>query len=313
MPSYSNPEWPKSGGNISIEGNSEAKPGTTIELDGVGKRFNGNAYISGVIHEIKNGNWVSHVQVGLNPEWFTSKKGVSEIPAAGLLPSIAGLQNAVVRKIDKDPEKEFRILVDMPVLKEVKEGIWARLSTLYTTTNQGGTYFFPEIGDEVLIGFLNNDPRYPVILGSMYSKKNKPPINPDTNKNNAQKLIQTRSKLKMMFDDEKKDWLIETPKGNSLELSESAKKVTLKDQNKNIIEMSASGIKIISNGSITMKAKSKISIDGLSINGKAKTSVVLDGTNVTIKAKMQAVLQGLSTQVKASAMAILKGAMVKIN
>ena len=36
-----------------------------------------------------------------------------------------------------------------------------------------------EKDDEVIIGFLNADPRSPVILGSLFSKVNVPPIEPD--------------------------------------------------------------------------------------------------------------------------------------
>ena len=32
-----------------------------------------------------------------------------------------------------------------------------------------GTFFRPEIGDEVVVGFLNDDPRHPVILGMCHS------------------------------------------------------------------------------------------------------------------------------------------------
>ncbi|MCG8331248.1 MAG: type VI secretion system tip protein VgrG [Chitinophagales bacterium] len=300
-------------GSVTFQGSSKVQPGSTIKLGGLGKRFNGTAYVSSVRHKISKGNWETSVGVGLKEEWFTRQYDVSETPAAGLLPAISGLQNAIVKQVYKDPEKEFRVLIKIPVLKEVKEDIWARLSTFYTTTNKGGSFFYPEIGDEVLVGFLNNDPRYPVILGSMYSKKNAPPFTDAQNKNNSQKAIITKSKLKIGFDDQKKDIIITTPKGNTLELSESGKKVTLKDQNKNSIEMSSGGIKVKSNTNITISAKSKITLDAANIDIKAKANLKLNGGLVDIKAKMKAALQGLTTQVKASTVAILKGALVKIN
>jgi len=51
------------------------------------------------------------------------------------------------------------------------DGIWARISTL-DAGKQRGTFFRPEIGDEVIVGFLNDDPRYPVVLGMVNSSAN---------------------------------------------------------------------------------------------------------------------------------------------
>lgn len=298
-------------GTLSFRGDERPKPGSMIKLDGLGKRFNGDGFMSKVEHEIKNGRWITTVTIGLGLKWFGNKEDVSETPASGLVPSISGLQNGIVTQIDKDPNKEFRIKVDVPIFKEKQKGLWARLSTLYTTTNKGGTFFYPEIGDEVVVGFLNEDPRSPVVLGGLYSKKKPPPFTPD--KKNSKKAIVTKSNLKILFDEDKKDIEIVTPKGNSLLLSEGTRKVVLKDQNKNAIEMSAGGIKINSNSNITIAAKGKVNITGANISASAKTSLSLTGLSATVKAKLKATLQGLTTEVKASTMAVIKGALVKIN
>ena len=93
--------------------------------------------------------------------------------AAGVLPAVDGLQIGVVLKLDADPAGEYRIQVNVPVLEAQTEGVWARLLSFYAS-NGFGQYCVPEVGDEVILGYLNNDPCYPVILGSVYSSKQKP-------------------------------------------------------------------------------------------------------------------------------------------
>lgn len=81
-------------------------------------------------------------------------------PAAGLLPGMEGLHTAVVKKLDGDPAEECRIQVELPWLEGDSKLLWARLSTLYATGGSGA-FWLPEPGDEVLVGFVNNDPTHP--------------------------------------------------------------------------------------------------------------------------------------------------------
>ena len=43
-----------------------------------------------------------------------------------------------------------------------------------------GTYFWPRVGDEVLIDFLEGDPDAPIVVGSVYNGTNMPKYNPQT-------------------------------------------------------------------------------------------------------------------------------------
>ena len=132
------------------------------------------------------------------------KKSSAHSPtAAALLPAIQGLQNGVVKKIHEDPDGEFRIQVDVPVIAPTGDGIWARMSHFYATAD-AGCFFMPEVGDEVLLGFLNNDPRFAVILGMLYSSsKKKAPYKAD--QKNTYKAFVTKSQMKIEFEDVKKN------------------------------------------------------------------------------------------------------------
>ena len=133
--------------------------------------------------------------------------------ASGFLPGLQGLHAAVVRKLDGDPLKEYRIQIELPWMDGKNKLLWARLSTMYAT-NASGNFFLPEPDDEVVVGFMNEDPGHPIILGGVYGEKHKPPYEYEA-KNNT-KAIVTREKMRIEFNEEKKVITISTPGKNSI-------------------------------------------------------------------------------------------------
>jgi uncharacterized protein involved in type VI secretion and phage assembly len=299
-------------GYVSFTGSTEVNPGKLIKLEGFGARFNGTAYVSKVVHEISNGFWKTEAGFGLDPKTFTDSGQISGPGALGLLPEIAGIHTGKVKKIDTDPDGEYRVQVDLPVIKESGDGIWARLSNLYASSDVG-MYFYPEVGDEVILGFLNNDPRFAVILGSLYGKKNKPPFTPDDK--NQNKGIVTKNKLKLTFDEEKKIIIIETPGGQKVTLDDENKALNLEDQNDNSIKLDDSGITLSSKKDISLSAKGKVSLDATgNIEISSKGDVSIKGNNINSKANIALSAQGsASAELKASGNVTVKGAMVMIN
>ncbi|MEO1049699.1 MAG: type VI secretion system tip protein VgrG [Bacteroidota bacterium] len=299
-------------GTAKFQGNAGAKPGVTMEVDGVGDRFNGTMYITGVHHEISKGNWTSEARIGLPAAWFSETPDIVAPPASGLLPGTQGLQVGKVKQLDQDPDGETRIMVTFPLMQDDSNGVWARLSNFYATKT-AGSFFIPEIDDEVVVGFLNDDPRYPIILGSLYSSNIAAPYTPTAD--NYTKALVTNSKLEVNFDDEKKVIVIKTPGGNSITLSEDAKSITIEDQNSNKVELGSSGITMDSPKNIAITAKGTIDIDAtgtLTISSKADVSV--KGLNVNNTANVGFTAKGnASAELSASGQTTVKGAMVMIN
>lgn len=62
-------------GTVKFQGSSLVLPGTMVTLAGLGKRFNGDAPVSGVAHEISEGNWITEVTIGLPPAEFATHPG----------------------------------------------------------------------------------------------------------------------------------------------------------------------------------------------------------------------------------------------
>lgn len=291
-------------GKVKTVGFPNAKPDTLVELKGMGRRFNGLAYVSGVRHEMLGGTWYTYMQLGLESQWFYQVTDIGERPASGLLPGVNGLQIGVVVQLKDDPKGEDRILVKTPTIDSQSEGIWSRIATLDAGNNRG-SFFRPEIGDEVVVGFLNDDPRDPIVLGMLNSSAKPAPLKAEDE--NHHKGFFTRSQMKVTFDDEKKIINLETPGGNKIIISDEDKGITLKDQNGNTMTMNDSGISIKSPKDITLEATGKLTL-------KAKNDISVEGLNVQVKANAQFKAQGnAGAEVSTSAIAILKGSLVQIN
>jgi len=283
-------------GRVKCKGTHTVKPGMIIKLEGVGDRFNGKAFVSGIQHFIAAGDWQLNIQFGLDPDWFTETVEINDNPSAGLLAAIHGLQTGIVTQLENDPDGEDRIKVRLPIISSSEDGIWARRSTL-DAGKERGSFFLPEIGDEVIVGFINDDPRDAIVLGMVHSSSLNAPLT--ASDSNPQKGYVTRSKMKMIFDDEKKSFTLETPAGKKIIVDEDAGEIKLTDENQNSLVMDSNGISISSNGKIEIKAQQDITLEGLNINTKAQAQFSVEGT--------------ASTEVKASGTLTLKGSVVQIN
>jgi Rhs element Vgr protein len=283
-------------GRVKFQGFTGVKPGNMIELKGVGERFNGNVFVSGVRHQINPENWETDVQFGLSDQWFYKNKDIVDNPAAGLVPNIYGLQIGTATQLEEDPDGENRVLVKIPIIDNQNNGLWARVATLDAGENRG-SFFLPEIGDEVIVGFVNDDPRDPVILGMLNSSAKPAPLVAEDANN--EKGFVTRSEMKMIFNDGKKSIAIETPAGKKVTIDEDAGVITIEDENGNKAEFSSGGITIESAADLIMKAAGDVKIEG---------------TNITVSANAQFKAEGSAgAEMSTGASAVVKGSVVQIN
>ena len=272
-------------GRISTPGTGDIHPMEVMEVAGVGKRFNGKTLITGVRHQVDVSGWQTDVQFGLSAERFASQRDIIDPPAAGQLPGVNGLQIGVVDKFEEDPDKEFRVKVILPGIDETKGAVWARLASPQAGKERG--YFFrPETGDEVVVGFFNDDPRQAVILGAMFGSKNTPPKDLSTlTKDNIDKGIVTKTGSIIHFiDDKKAAILIATPKLNKVLLDDDNEMVEITDQHGNAITMNKDGIQI--------KSVKDLKIDG------SKGNVEIKAKALTINASGKVEIKGSAVDVK---------------
>ncbi len=269
--------------------------GDMLELAGMGARFNGRALVSGVRHEFGGGTWTTELQFGGEPRWFLGQHPPAP-PAAALIPPVSGLQIGIVTALAGDPDGEERIQVRMPLIGADEEGLWARLASLDAGNNRGAI-FRPEIDDEVVLGFLHDDPRQAVVLGMLHSSAKPTPI--AASDDNHQKGFVTRSGIAVRFDDDKVSVTIQTPNGNTVTLSDDDGGIRLADENSNTLVLNADGITIESASDINIKAGGDVNIEGVNTNAKASAQFKAEGS--------------AGAELSSSATAVLRGSMVQIN
>lgn len=315
-------------GSASFKGSAKVKPGTIIEFKNV-STLSGPAYISSVDHSLEGGNWTTSVGLGLSAEWFTEKVGIQGPGTAGPVSGNSKLTIGKVKQLDQDPDTQYRIMITLPLMQDDNEGVWARLSSYYATSS-AGSFFIPEIEDEVIVGFLNDDPGTPVVLGSLYSSSNKAPS--DLTKDNYTKALITKALNKMEFDDENKVITITTPGNNQAVMSDKDKSVTIKDQNSNSIVMnedgitikdkngnkivlSSSGIEINSASDVKISASQNIKASATSnLDLSATQNVSISGLQISNSANTAFKATGNATaELSSTGQTTIKGAMVMIN
>lgn len=302
----------KINGKVKFSGQGTLNAGDVFTLKGVGDRFSGPVFVSAVKHEYADGDWTTEATLGMPSGWYAARvSGVqsgsvignrgnvaastgSANHATGLLSMMQGLQIGVVNSLD-DPLNEFRVQVKLPSVNAREDGIWARVATLDAGNNRG-TFFRPEIGDEAIVGFLNSDPSYAIILGMLHSSALPSPINQTAD--NKEKGLQTREGIRLIFDDGNKTVKLETPSGKRLTLSDNAGIVKIEDDSDNAVIFNNSGINMASAKDIAIKAQGNISIQGREVSLKGDVSVSLDAVSISVNG---------------SGTTELKGAMVKIN
>lgn len=255
-------------GRVSVPGRTDIALLDTLEIKGISQRFDGKALVTGIGHRVTAGSWVTDIQFGLADQWLLHSNEANSLPASGLLPGISGLHIGLVLELGEDPDKELKVKVQLPMLKQDANTLWARLGS--PDAGMGRGYFFrPEVGDEVVIGFVNDDPRQAIILGSLYSSKNSSPERfgkPDDK--NIGKGIASKKGMVIGFDDDKTIVYIETPGKNTIKLDDDGKKIQLDDQHGNSIIMDENGITLKSAKDFKLEAGGNVEIKGAKVDIK---------------------------------------------
>jgi Rhs element Vgr protein len=254
-------------GRVQVEGIGDIKPLDIIEIAGIGDRFNGKALVTGVAHHVDGNGWSTEVQFGLAADGLAQRRDIADAPAAGLLPAVNGLQIGIVDSFEDDPDKELRVRVNLPAFDQQK--IWARLASPDAGVGRG--YFFrPEAGDEVVVGFFNDDPRQAVVIGALYSSRNGPPdAFRQLTRDNIDKGIVTRTGSTIRFvDNSRSAIVIETPRANKVTLDDDAATIEIADQHGNVVTMSRDGVEIKSVKDLKIDASGNVEIKGAKIDLK---------------------------------------------
>jgi uncharacterized protein involved in type VI secretion and phage assembly len=175
-----------------------------------------------------------------------------------------------------DPDGQGRVQVSLPWSPDAGGAsylAWARMATMMGGANRG-SWFIPDVGDEVLVVFEGGDPRRPYVVGGLWNGSDKPPESMDSGGHNNKKVICSRNGVKVTLDDTDgtEQLVAETPGGQRLTLHDGPGSVTIEDVNGNTVKLEAAGITITSSAKVTINAAdAEITAATLSVNAGMST------------------------------------------
>lgn len=197
-----------------------------------------------------------------------------------------GVYPAVVRD-NVDPEGQGRVKVTLPwapdTLTDQYEA-WARLATLMGGDKRG-SWFIPDVDDEVLVVFEAGDVRRPYVLGGLWNGRDKAPESMDGGGKNFKKVLKSRNGVTVTLDDSdgREQFIAETPGGQKLTLKDGPGTIELADSNGNSLKMEASGITLTTSASLTINASTMtVNASSVTVTGPTTLSATLTvGASIT--------------------------------
>jgi uncharacterized protein involved in type VI secretion and phage assembly len=137
---------------------------------------------------------------------------------------------------NQDPENRGRVEIEFQHIEGLTK-TFARVATLMSGAGRG-SWFMPEVGDEVLVAFAYGDVSHPYVLGFLWNDSSKPPSNDP-----RQRLLRSVNTHEIeLFDSQ--------PSLGDLGL------IRIKDAHGNFVELSNGQITIFSPGEIHINAPS---------------------------------------------------------
>lgn len=196
-----------------------------------------------------------------------------------------GAYPALVTEIT-DPDGQGRVKIRLPWSPD-EDGatyeVWARLATFMAGNNRG-SWFIPDVDDEVLVMFEGGDPRHPYVMGGLWNGQDAPPESMDSAGNNYKKVLRSRNGVKITLDDTdgQEQLILETPGGQTVTLKDGPGTITAEDSNGNSVTLETSGVTVNAAAKVTVSASTvEVSAGMVTVNaGMSRFSGVVQADTV---------------------------------
>lgn len=131
--------------------------------------------------------------------------------------------------------------------------VWARVAVPFAG-NKRGAFFIPDVGDEVLVTFTNGDPRYPIVIGSLWNGADKPPET--LNSSVDRWIIVSKNGARITIDETSGSSLVSltTPNGRVVNVSDPDNNIKIDDGAGNSVTLDAQGITIVAGAKVSVQA-----------------------------------------------------------
>ncbi len=158
----------------------------------------------------------------------------------------------------KDPDGQGRVKITLPWSPDTggaRYEVWARLAMLMAGNNRG-SWFIPDVNDEVLVSFEGGDPRRPYVLGALWNGRDTPPDAMDGAGNNHRKVLRSRNGVKITMDDQdgQEKFIVETPGVQKITLKDGPGSILIEDSNGNSVKLETAGVTVTAAAKVTINA-----------------------------------------------------------
>lgn len=168
-----------------------------------------------------------------------------------------GVFLARVTSLD-DPEQRHRVAVRLLAFDAAAQQdaeLWARVVAPFAGDDRGA-YFLPEVGDEVLLTFVQGDVRQPLLVGGLWNGATTAPASIEPGGVNRYKRLRSRNGVTVTLDDQngQEALRLETPGGQRLTLQDGPGSVTIEDANGNRVTLDTSGVSVEAAATVRVQA-----------------------------------------------------------
>ncbi len=264
-------------------GDPAIKAGKKVQIEGVGKNFGGTFMVTSSTHTMRGG---TGYQTSFQISGRSSRTLLELIRQPEARDWSSSLVVGVVTN-NNDPDQMGRVRVKYPSLSDTEESAWARIATP-SAGNARGLLMLPQVNEEVIVGFEHNDPRRPIVVGSLFNGRDKPGAD----------LLQNRDGSFAMLSNEKahmhtkKDFEIKSDQNMIVEITKDEK------------------VKVGGNAEHTATGNNKMKAQ--QFNVEAGSTMTLKGVSVTVEASASLTLKGATVDIQGSGPVNIKGAIINL-
>lgn len=331
------------------DGTAAIRPGRTVQIKGVGVRYNGTYTVTAARHTFSNRGHQTAFTVNARRAGTVAELLNGTRPAQTWNGPVVGIVTNI-----NDPEKQGKIKVKFPWLADDQESHWARIATPMAGKARG-FHFLPEVNDEVLVMFEHGDMRRPIIIGSLWNGKDDPPVPPALPRGRDDQILKGGASVKqrlikstvgnmlifndddsnpgvymvgksgafIMIDDKSGDEIIsikDKTRKNQIEIWSKDNSIHVLCEGDIIVETKANlkatvqgKADIDVTGNITVKSQANISLKATgNIDVEATGNLTLKGMSTTIQGQTTMDVKGVTTTVDGTGMNTVKGATVNV-
>lgn len=308
---------------VQVFGNSDnpyINVGTVIDIKGesVKEHDFGKFIVTSLVHNISDANSYNNSFTAIPAE-------LQSPPPAEFISEPSGEPELAVITDNEDPEGLGRVKAKLFWQTDNETTPWIRVAQTMAGQGRGkvhGFYFIPEIDDEVMVGFENNNPDMPFVMGSLYHI-NVTPSDWQDQDNNV-KVIRTKSGNEIFITD--KDGSEEIKILNK-DAGDPTNFISLSMEGNGKITIETKGDMVFKAKSISMKADDGIKIESgkatelkvneMKVNAADKISMKsqqlkIDSTNASVKANGKLEIEGTQSDIKAQMLKIDGGATASV-